>query len=301
METWPNNYRDDESVPFWWTPVFKRREDADRTSGDTSTFKILLSIPILNWTICMRKTHHVIRPYFMNWFNIMDVLWMGCFIIVYVINAMLWLEDNTFINGVDQGRKADKELDGTLDWYTDPSYIVKLAFIRVRMFGFLIFSMWIKMLEHIQLRKDFATAVFVIGAMVMKVLPFIVSFLIILTAFAMYDYIMYGTSYDPVRTVTFSYLNSWKISLGDIDFEASYDNDRSLGVFFAIAASFMLTTLILNLLIAVMSEAYEDVKEIAEANWCYIQFQQILKLERNAKAAARVSPLAQALTERPRR
>ena len=41
----------------------------------------------------------------------------------------------------------------------------------------------------------------------------------------------------------------------------------------------------LNLLIAVMSEAYEDVKDTAEARWCYAQFVEMHKQREQKKAA----------------
>eukprot|EP00924_Labyrinthula_sp_SR-Ha-C_P008065 snap_masked-scaffold_11-processed-gene-1.44-mRNA-1 protein AED:1.00 eAED:1.00 QI:0/-1/0/0/-1/1/1/0/180 len=41
--------------------------------------------------------------------------------------------------------------------------------------------------------------------------------------------------------------------------------------------AFSLVILLLNLLIAVMNEAYEEVKNTAEARWCYIQFRTILR------------------------
>ena len=36
---------------------------------------------------------------------------------------------------------------------------------------------------------------------------------------------------------------------------------------------------LLNLLIAVMSEAYEEVKEVAEARWAYVQMEMLLEYD----------------------
>ena len=51
--------------------------------------------------------------------------------------------------------------------------------------------------------------------------------------------------------------------------------DGVLQVLFVIAFSFFIVLLLLNLLIAVMTEAYEDVKENASARWCYMQMQML--------------------------
>ena len=45
--------------------------------------------------------------------------------------------------------------------------------------------------------------------------------------------------------------------------------------------------LLLNLLIAVMSEAYEDVKQSANARWCYMQFEMIIDAEAKVKSKAK--------------
>jgi len=85
-------------------------------------------------------------------------------------------------------------------------------------------------------------------------------------------------------------LHSYKASLGDIDFETTSELSPVFGIVFTVLASFLLTTLILNLLIAVMSEAYENVKETAEAHWCYIQFGQLLEHERISKKDPTIFP-----------
>ena len=291
MTPWPQEYQDDESVPFWWTVLFKRKEDANnRMAQDSSSFKILLPIPIFNWTICVRKTRNVIRPYFMNSFNLFDFCWMISFVAVYGINAYLTVHDNKEIGVWVNRLKEDRVDDADIDEYLDPTDLVFLASMRKRLFAILLFFVWIKILEYIQVRKQFAIAVYVIGAMAYKVLPFLASFFIFLSAFAMYDYVLYGTSSEAVNSLGMSLLNSYKVSLGDIDFDNSLELDRFTGVFVTVMASFLLTTLILNLLIAVMSEAYEEVKETAEAHWCYIQFNQILSHERAKRSSSMVSP-----------
>ena len=45
------------------------------------------------------------------------------------------------------------------------------------------------------------------------------------------------------------------------------------------AFSFFVILLLLNLLIAVMTEAYEDIKENASARWCYVQMQMLVEIQ----------------------
>lgn len=62
-----------------------------------------------------------------------------------------------------------------------------------------------------------------------------------------------------------SLFTSFRASLGDIDFQGIIELDSSIGILFSVLAAFLLVILLLNLLIAVMSEAYDEVKETAEA------------------------------------
>ena len=56
-------------------------------------------------------------------------------------------------------------------------------------------------------------------------------------------------------------------------------------IFFILVA----VLLLLNLLIAVMSEAYEEVKEVAEARWAYVQMEMLLEYDAGQAANAKSS------------
>jgi hypothetical protein len=56
---------------------------------------------------------------------------------------------------------------------------------------------------------------------------------------------------------------------------------RNWGMFVLILFVFIAVLLLLNLLIAVMSEAYEEVKEVAEARWAYVQMEMLMEYKGN--------------------
>ena len=55
--------------------------------------------------------------------------------------------------------------------------------------------------------------------------------------------------------------------------------DKSWGMLVLIFFVFIAVLLLLNLLIAVMSEAYEEVKEVAEARWAYVQMEMLMEYQ----------------------
>ena len=68
-------------------------------------------------------------------------------------------------------------------------------------------------------------------------------------------------------------------SLGDVDFDAASERDSVFSTSMIVVFAFLTVILVLNLLIAVMNEAYEETKETAEARWCYAQFVMLKRKE----------------------
>ena len=84
--------------------------------------------------------------------------------------------------------------------------------------------------------------------------------------------------FDPTRqswfrtfTTTFHQSNG----IGDTDFSAVEKSSPFMADAMTFLFAFLMVIVLFNLLIAVMSEAYDDVKTNAEAIWCYQQFTQL--------------------------
>jgi hypothetical protein len=137
--------------------------------------------------------------------------------------------------------------------------------------------------QSIQVNEELAIPVIVIQGMLEKLVSFFLIFLIFLMAFTMFDYTLYGMTYESTSTLFKALVHSFRSSLGDVDFDGLQDVDPIVGVIMGTAASFLLVILLLNLLVAIMNEAYEDVKETAEARWCYEQFRMIVAAERRGR------------------
>ena len=135
------------------------------------------------------------------------------------------------------------------------------------------------MFEYLRLRESFATMFFIIWGMMAKLGSFVVILMVVLLAFTSLDFVAFGSSRGRSQAFLSSLISRFQGSLGDVDFESAASLDHDWGMTFLIFFIFVAVLLLLNLLIAVMSEAYEEVKEVAEARWAYVQMEMLVEYE----------------------
>ena len=117
---------------------------------------------------------------------------------------------------------------------------------------------------------------FIIWGMMAKLGSFVVILMVVLLAFTSLDFVAFGSARGRSQSFYASLVSRFQGSLGDVDFESAASLDHEWGMFFLIFFILVSVLLLLNLLIAVMSEAYEEVKEVAEARWAYVQMEMLL-------------------------
>ena len=133
------------------------------------------------------------------------------------------------------------------------------------------------MFEYLRIRESFATMFFIIWGMMAKLGSFIVILMVVLLAFTSLDFVAFGSSRGRSMAFMSSLVSRFQGSLGDVDFESAAELDQDWGMAFLVFFIFVAVLLLLNLLIAVMSEAYEEVKEVAEARWAYVQMEMLVE------------------------
>ena len=108
--------------------------------------------------------------------------------------------------------------------------------------------------------------VFVIFGMVKKLVSFGVVLGVFYLAFGITDYLLFFSAIQDKSTIFKTILGQIRASsLGDIDFEVYQQAHQVVGVIFFFGFVFIMIVLLLNLLIAVMGEAYEV------SNYCNIR------------------------------
>ena len=136
-----------------------------------------------------------------------------------------------------------------------------------------------------RINQKFSTMIIIIGAMIEKLLSLFVVLIVFLLSFAASDYVAYSLQKaDPMDLPT-NILNYLSGSLGNIDFTTisnvgtHIDHWAPLGSYALVLFIFATVIVLLNLLISVMLEAYDSVRAISKARWCYVQFEMIMELE----------------------
>ena len=131
----------------------------------------------------------------------------------------------------------------------------------------------IKLQEHLYINQSLAKVFLIFQGMVGKVFYYLISFLIWLVSFSFLLFIILGTNgYENWDSGIF-----WMFvgSLGDIPFTEISGTVPFWGSVIGVGVAFILILLFLNLLIAVMSEAIEEVAEDADSIWAVGHSQRI--------------------------
>ena len=176
----------------------------------------------------------------------------------------------------------DRERDPTayVKEAADVSFALQLARVRMMFVALYVALCFLKLLNIMRVQDDLF--VIIIIEMFKKVISFLIVVLIIVSGFAFFaffsriggsqaamggtpDKIGGGDVFWHTLFQQFAQLN------GDFDFAESWHTAQLAGVAWTLFALVVLPILLMNLLIAIMSEAYEEVKAHAAARFCHLQ------------------------------
>ncbi|GBG31019.1 Ankyrin repeat domain-containing protein 17 [Hondaea fermentalgiana] len=272
FDRWGANHKD--HAPKFWRPLLM---DTDKAIAffleNQKTFRVFASLPdSVGMSICLRQTRRIIPPYWINPFNYVDICIMIIFLALTSVHA--------HVASQVLARLDMWHTDSAQDTFIDISDVLWYANVRQHLLAFAVFLCYIKSLEFLQVSASMAIPVIIIGGMLTQLLSFFLIFAVFILAFGLFDFVLYGLTYEPASSVLRALVATFRASLGDLDFDGKYELDRTLGIFMTVLSASLLVILLLNLLIAIMNEAYEETKDSAEARWCYMQFRMIVEYQR---------------------
>lgn len=160
------------------------------------------------------------------------------------------------------------------------SFALQLSRMRMQFVAAYVVLCFLKLLDYLRVQEDLF--VLIIQEMLKKLASFLIIVLIVVLAFACFaffsrvggsqaamggtpDKIGGGDVFWHTLFQQFAQLN------GEFDFAESWHTAQLGGVLWTLFALVILPILLMNLLIAIMSEAYEEVKAHAAARFCYLQ------------------------------
>lgn len=218
-------------------------------------------------------THISYRPYFFNPFNLLDIAMIGVFIALIIVHIVA-------------GVRAD-DIDWTqIEGFINVYNLAWLVRAKIYLLAITVFIVWIKTLEHLRVNRSLSTFILIIKGMLGKLTSFFIILAFSLIAFAGLQYIAYGLQEDDGSTLLLSLVDGFHGALGDVDMLQQYRFSRYISPFFQLSFAVFVLILLFNLLIAVMSEGYEEIKDQANATWCFTQFQMIDEQKKAKEYAA---------------
>jgi len=272
-ESWGAEHIAKKNTPMWWWFTLRDTDEATRELLENpKEFRTLMALPryiCFDRSLCIYKTKRNIPPYWVNVFNYVDI------VIMFLITALLTLHG--VLCYAANSRLADWYTLSVSEEYVDISDLMWLAMMRQHILAIVVLLCYVKSLEYLQVTAALAIPVIIIGGMLYQLLSFFLIFAVFILAFGLFDYVLYGLSFESSSTVIRSIVSTFRGALGDLDFDGKNGLDRSFAIFMTCLSAFLLVILLLNLLIAVMNEAFDEIKDSAEARWCYMQFRMIVR------------------------
>ena len=169
-----------------------------------------------------------------------------------------------------------------------------------RLLGLIAGWRMIMLLPHLALIDSKTNEMYrICNGMITKMSSFIVILLILMLGMAITWHLTIGVEDATSPTFMMGILNQYAMLLGGIATDLPleiYSGAVSTSVLvysnmLLLVIGFVMNILMLNLVIAVMSEAYEDIKETSQAMWCLEQFQ-LLNATQSRRAARDEKELA---------
>ena len=227
--------------------VVRKKNSADKTDS--------------RFTRCMGHVRTPLPLYLNDIFNIMDIMIMVLFLVIILLHVVQVCIEYALLP-----RDFTKEV-----FYVAPFTISSIYQARAKIMAVTSFLIWYKGFETMRLSSSIATLVFIIIGMLVKLGSFLFFLITALLGFASLEYFAYGGTKEASSTFVKALLRALSGSLmGDTDLVGESEADLIMSGTVSILFIMVMVLLLLNLLIAVMSEAYEEVQDIAAARWAYV-------------------------------
>jgi len=140
---------------------------------------------------------------------------------------------------------------------------------------FYIFLMWIKFLEYLKLTKNFGYIIKIIEIMIKKLIGFMIIFAIIVLAFALLSYDLLDKSNDRFGSFEMSIRTLMEIAYGQVFFNG-FSSNETLAVFIITIFSIITMVIMLNLLVAILSNTYQTINERSTVETASILYENYL-------------------------
>lgn len=173
-------------------------------------------------------------------------------------------------------------LANNVTYTTDNEFveIQRIAFLTSAygsVFSFVVFLCWFKSLEYLSVFRSLARLMIMIRMMTKELVDFAALLFIVVVAFTSAEYIAYGYREEEAFTWWNGFLTRISLTFAGREIVPENQVNRVLGVIYPLLFVFIVSLLLLNLLIAVLTSAYESASDQAgESYWAEWQYKMII-------------------------
>eukprot|EP00996_Jenningsia_fusiforme_P005319 NODE_625_length_2037_cov_34.086519_g577_i0.p1 GENE.NODE_625_length_2037_cov_34.086519_g577_i0~~NODE_625_length_2037_cov_34.086519_g577_i0.p1 ORF type:complete len:641 (+),score=158.07 NODE_625_length_2037_cov_34.086519_g577_i0:147-1925(+) len=208
------------------------------------------------------------RPlrYFLKVWNIVELVNMLCFIIVGFIK-LFWIVESRNMHLDFTSDEYPTDLEAMLYYYSMSVYINSINTLLT----------FLKLLKFLQMNDNFNLLTRTLNRCKSGIIGVLAVFVFIITAFALCGTTLFGAGLRDFLNLNWTFSSLLRMMVGDFDYDALREENRFIaGVFFS---SYIVLGLFLymNFLIAVISDAFTDVKQENTVQRIEEQVQRTLK------------------------
>ena len=158
------------------------------------------------------------------------------------------------------------------DEFVDCFTYAHILYARTVLFAILITANAVKLACFMRIKQIFALVALVIIGMFQRVFTYLVLLALWVLSFSLSCYLLFGSSWMQMSRPWDAFLNQFEGALGGLDLSPAEDEEGFIGWVVVMAFILSVSIVMLNLIIAIMNEAYGAVYEEAETQWCRTQY-----------------------------
>ena len=246
------------------------REDEDATNEQHSNiYQEIRLFTCGDFVLMWNASSLVVPKYLSEPFNYIDMVQWIAFVLILVYHAMHVYQSTQI--------RYDDEND-----FVNTFRLAQIINTKNLISSVFVFLVFIKTFEHLKVNQQLSTTIIIIGAMAEKLVSMLLVFFLLIFSFSLSDYIAFSLQKGRPISVFYQIAMYVNGALGNIDPDTMTEHGTDINHYSPFASFFLLFFVIvvivmfLNLLISVMLEAYEGVRNEAAARWCYCQMEMIL-------------------------
>ncbi len=162
------------------------------------------------------------------------------------------------------------------DHFVPMSHISSVTRLETYCMSLVMFVAWFKLMSFMAVFRTIARMSVIMEMMVRQLLTFMILLILAIVSFSTAEYVAYGFRETLGYTYGMSFLVRTYEMFSGMDYEKHIENNRPLGTFYSIGFVLTLNLLLMNLIVALLTTAYDAaVEQSGSVYWANQQFMMI--------------------------